>query len=384
MQRLRRPRAFGQHSERQTSWSFRINRLLFPLQNVYNANRPAHCQLVGTTHQVSGEMIAFIVRRILLLIPTLFFITIVTFLVIELPPGDYLDAYAANLAAGGDPVDQERLEALRKQFGLDKPAPLRYLQWVTNILRGNFGFSFEWNVPVEALIWERLALTFFISLSTILFTWVVGFLIGVYSAVNQYSIGDYIFTTLGFIGLGLPNFLIALVIMWYAFDQFGLRLSGLFSQEYRGAPWSLAKFWDMLTHLWLPLVILGTAGTAEMIRTMRANLLDELNKPYVETARAKGLKEQVLVRKYPVRVALNPFVSTVGWTLPNLISGATIVSVVLSLPTTGPMLLGALMTQDMYLAASFLLMLSVLTVVGTLVSDLLLAVLDPRIRMEAQ
>ncbi len=359
-------------------------RLLFPIQNIYNANRPAHCKLVGPTHRVSSEMIAFIVRRILLLIPTLFFITIVTFLVIELPPGDYLDAYAANLAAGGDPVDQERLEALRKQFGLDKPAPLRYLQWLTNILRGNFGFSFEWNVPVEQLIWERLALTFFISLSTILFTWVVGFLIGVYSAVNQYSIGDYIFTTLGFIGLGLPNFLIALVIMWYAFDQFGLRLSGLFSQEYRAAPWSLAKFLDMLTHLWLPLIILGTAGTAEMIRTMRANLLDELNKPYVETARAKGLRERVLVRKYPVRVALNPFVSTVGWTLPNLISGATIVSVVLSLPTTGPMLLGALMTQDMYLAASFLLMLSVLTVVGTLISDLLLAVLDPRIRMEAQ
>ena len=218
-------------------------------QNVYNANRPAHCKLVGPAHRVSSEMIAFIVRRILLLIPTLFFITIVTFLVIELPPGDYLDAYAANLAAGGDPVDQERLEALRKQFGLDKPAPLRYLQWLTNILRGNFGFSFEWNVPVENLIWERLALTFFISLSTILFTWIVGFLIGVYSAVNQYSIGDYIFTTLGFIGLGLPNFLIALVIMWYACDQFGLRLSGLFSQEYRAAPWSLAKFLDMITHL---------------------------------------------------------------------------------------------------------------------------------------
>ena len=266
-------------------------------------------------------MLAFIARRILLLIPTLFFITIVTFLVIELPPGDYLDAYAANLAAGGDPVDQERLESLRKQFGLDKPAPLRYLQWVTNILRGNFGFSFEWNVPVEDLIWERLALTFFISLTTILFTWVVGFLIGVYSAVNQYSIGDYIFTTLGFIGLGLPNFLIALVIMWFAFDRFGLRLSGLFSQEFQGAPWSLAKVGDMLTHLWLPLLILGTAGTAEIIRTMRANLLDELNKPYVETARAKGLKEQILVRKYPVRVALNPFVSTVGWTRPTSMPG---------------------------------------------------------------
>jgi peptide/nickel transport system permease protein len=329
-------------------------------------------------------MLRFIVRRVLLLIPTLFFISIVTFMAIELPPGDYLDAYAANLAAGGDPVEREELEAMRRQFGLDQPLPLRYLRWFTNVLRGDFGYSFEWNRPVSELIWERLALTFTISLSTILFTWILGFIIGVYSAVNQYSIGDYVFTTLGFIGLGLPNFLIALVVMYFAFDLYGLKLSGLFSREYQTAPWSLAKVWDMLKHLWLPVLILGTAGTAEMIRTMRANLLDELNKPYVETARAKGLQERKLVLKYPVRVALNPFVSTVGWALPNLISGATIVSVVLSLPTTGPMLLGALMSQDMFLAASFLFMLSVLTVIGTLISDILLALIDPRIRMEEQ
>ena len=329
-------------------------------------------------------MLQFIIRRTLLLIPTLFCISIVTFAVIELPPGDYLTSYAAILAAGGDPVDEQTLIALRRQFGLDKPVHLRYLQWVTNVMRGDFGFSFEWNRPVSELIWERLALTVAISLSTLLFTWIMGFVIGVYSAVNQYSIGDYIFTTLGFIGLGLPNFLIALVVIWYAFDQFNLKLSGLFSQEFQSAEWSLAKVWDMLKHLWLPVIILGTAGTAEMIRTMRANLLDELNKPYVETARSKGLTEQRLVYKYPVRVALNPFISTVGWILPNLISGSIIVSVVLSLPTTGPMMLRALLNQDMFLAASFLLMLSVLTVIGTLISDILLALLDPRIRMEDQ
>ncbi|MBV7334579.1 ABC transporter permease [Chloroflexi bacterium TSY] len=329
-------------------------------------------------------MLTFIFRRTLLLILTLFFISIVTFAVIELPPGDYLTSYEAILAAGGDPVDKEELNALRRQFGLDKPLPLRYLQWLTNVLQGNFGLSFEWNKPVGELIWERLALTITISLGTLLFTWIVGFAIGVYSAVNQYSIGDYVFTTLGFIGLGLPNFLIALVILWYAFDQFDLKLSGLFSQEYQSAPWSLAKVWDMLKHLWLPLIILGTAGTAGMIRVMRANLLDELNKPYVETARSKGLAEWRLIYKYPVRIALNPFISTVGWALPNLISGSIIVSVVLSLPTTGPMLLRALLNQDMYLAASFLLILSVLTVIGTLISDILLALLDPRIRMEDQ
>jgi peptide/nickel transport system permease protein len=327
-------------------------------------------------------MLQYIVRRILLLIPTLIGISIVAFFVIELPPGDYLTAHVANLEAGGDTVDQEQLESLKKQFGLDRPIHMRYLRWLWNVVRGNFGQSFEWNKPVGELIWERLILTVVITASTLVFTWILGFAVGVYSATHQYSVGDYIFTALGFIGLGIPNFLIALVIMWVAFSAFNMKLSGLFSQEFQSAPWSWARVLDMLQHLWLPMVILGISGTAGMIRTMRANMLDELRKPYVTTARAKGLEERKVLFKYPVRVALNPFVSTVGWALPRLVSGSTIVSVVLSLPTTGPLLLRALMNQDMFLAASFLMMLSVLTVIGTLLSDILLAWLDPRIRFE--
>ncbi len=325
-------------------------------------------------------MFQFILRRILLLIPTLIGISIVTFLIIELPPGDWVTAHVANLAAGGDTIDQEQLEAFRKQYGLNLPLHLRYLRWFWRVLHGDMGRSFEWGKPVGELIWERLALTVVITFSTLIFTWVIGFVIGVYSATNQYSAGDYFFTALGFIGLGIPNFLIALVLLWVGFSVFNVNLSGLFSQEFQSAEWSWAKVVDMLKHIWVPLLILGTAGTAGMIRTMRANVLDELRKPYVVTARAKGLTERKVLFKYPVRVALNPFVSTMGWALPGLISGATIVSVVLSLPTTGPILLRALMNQDMYLAASFVMMLSVLTVIGTLISDILLAVLDPRIR----
>jgi peptide/nickel transport system permease protein len=329
-------------------------------------------------------MLQYIIKRVLLLIPTLLGISIVAFFVIELPPGDYLTAHVAALAAGGDMVDQEQLDFLRRQYGLDRPIHVRYLRWLWNVVRGNFGQSFEWNMPVGALIWERLALTVVITSSTLIFTWIIGFVVGVYSATHQYSAGDYVFTMLGFIGLGIPNFLIALVIMWVAFSAFNLRLSGLFSQQFQSAPWSWAKVVDMLNHLWLPMAILGVSGTAGMIRTMRANMLDELRKPYVTTARAKGLSERRLLFKYPVRVALNPFVSTMGWALPRLVSGSTIVSVVLSLPTTGPLLLRALTYQDMFLAASFLMMLSVLTVIGTLISDILLAFLDPRIRFGGQ
>jgi len=328
-------------------------------------------------------MLGYILRRIVLLIPTLIGITIVTFIVIELPPGDYLTAYVMNLSAGGDVVDQEQLEALKRQYGLDLPVHQRYFHWVRNILRGDFGRSFEWNRPVTELIWDRLALTLVITVTTLLFTWIVGFAIGVYSATHQYSFLDYFFTSLGFVGLGTPDFMIALVLLWIGFSVFGANLTGLFSREFQTAPWSVAKFVDMLKHLWVPMIILGTAGTAGMARTMRANLLDELQKPYVETGRAKGLREWRLVFKYPVRVALNPFISTAGWALPGLISGATIVSVVLSLPTAGPLLLKALMGQDMYLAASFLMLLSVLTVIGTLISDILLAFIDPRIRFDA-
>lgn len=325
-------------------------------------------------------MLAYILRRILLLIPTLIGITIITFVIIELPPGDYVTAHAANLAAGGDTVDIEMLDAFRKQYGLDLPLHQRYFHWLGGVLRGNLGRSFEWNMPVTELIWERLALTLVITTTTLIFTWVVGFIIGVYSATHQYSIGDYLFTAMGFVGLGIPNFMVALVLLWVAFSTFGVNLSGLFSQEFQTAPWSLAKVADMIKHLWVPLIILGAGGTAGMARTMRANMLDELQKPYVEIARAKGLKESRLVFKYPVRVALNPFISTAGWSLPRLVSGATIVSVVLGLPTTGPMLLRSLMTQDMYLAASFVMILSILTVIGTLISDIILAWSDPRIR----
>jgi len=325
-------------------------------------------------------MLQYIGQRTLLLIPTLFVITIVCFLIIELPPGDFLTAYTATLAASGDTIDQDVLNALKRQYGLDRPIHIRYFKWIWGILHGDFGQSFGWNKPVKDLIWERLGLTVVITFTTLIFTWIVGFAIGIYSATHQYSIGDYLFTLLGFIGLGIPDFLIALVLMWIAWSYFDFNIGGLFSARFAEQPWSWAKFLDMLKHLWVPVIVLGTGGTAGLVRTMRANLLDELGKPYVETARAKGLKETQVIFKYPVRVALNPFVSTVGWYLPTLISGATIISVVLSLPTTGPLLLNALMSQDMYLAASFILLLSVLTILGTFISDLLLAWLDPRIR----
>jgi len=328
-------------------------------------------------------MLQYIARRLLLMIPTIIAISIVTFIIIQLPPGDYLTSLVANMALQGEDVDQAALEMLKQRYGLGQPVYVQYLKWVWGIIsRGDFGQSFEWNKPVTELIWERLALTFVLSLSTLLFTWIVAFPIGIYSAVRQYSLGDYVFTFLGFIGLATPNFLLALVLMYISFKYFNQSVGGLFSPEFVEAPWSWAKVVDLLKHLWIPMVILGTSGTAGLIRIMRANLLDELRKPYVVTARAKGLPERKLILKYPVRVALNPFVSTVGWTLPGLVSGSAIVSVVLSLPTTGPLLLRALMSQDMYLAGSFILMLSVLTVIGTLISDILLAWLDPRIRYQ--
>ncbi|HEX7040978.1 MAG TPA: ABC transporter permease [Trueperaceae bacterium] len=326
-------------------------------------------------------MLAYFVRRLLYMIPTLLAISVVSFFIIQLPPGDYLSTLVANLAAQGDQVDSARLIALRERYGLDQPVWVQYWKWVSGIvLRGDFGHSFEWNRPVSQLIWQRLGLTFVLSLSTLVFTWAISLPTGVFSAVRKYSIGDYVATFLGFIGLAIPNFLLALVLMYVAFKFFNQSVGGLFSPQFVDAPWSLAKVRDLLAHLWVPMVVIGTSGTASLIRIMRANLLDELHKPYVETARAKGLPEGRLLVKYPVRVALNPFVSTVGWVLPSLVSGEAIVAIVLSLPTTGPLLLRALDSQDMYLAGSFIMMLSVLTVVGTFVSDLLLAWLDPRIR----
>jgi peptide/nickel transport system permease protein len=315
------------------------------------------------------------------MIPTLLMISIISFIVIQLPPGDFLSTYIANLEMEGGAADAAVVEALRHRYGLDQPLALQYVKWMRNLLEGDWGQSLEWNRPVKELIGSRILLTFIISLTTMLFGWSLAFPIGIYSAVRQYSPGDYLFTAFSFIGVGIPNFLLALVLLYAIFKLFNYNAAGLFSVEFQDAPWSLAKVWDLLKHLWVPVIILATGGTAGLIRTMRANMLDELHRPYVTTARAKGLADRKVILKYPVRVALNPFISTVGWRLPGLISGTTIVSIVLGLPTTGPLLLGALQTQDMYLAGSFLFLLSSLTVIGTLISDILLGVLDPRIRL---
>lgn len=328
-------------------------------------------------------MLQFILRRLLYMIPTMIAISIVAFVIIQLPPGDYLTTLVASLASQGEQVDPAALKALENRYGLNQPVYVQYWKWISGILlRGDFGQSFSWNKPVSELIWSRLGLTFLLSFTSLLFVWAVAFPIGILSAVKQYSIGDYVATFFGFVGLATPNFLLALILMYISFKYFNQSVGGLFSPEYQEAPWSTGKMLDLLAHLWIPVVIIGTAGTASLIRIMRANLLDELRKPYVVTARAKGLPEWKLLLKYPVRIALNPFISTVGWVLPTLVSGAVITAVVLSLPTTGPLMLRALLSQDMYLAASFILLLSVLTVIGTLVSDLLLAWLDPRIRYE--
>ncbi len=326
-------------------------------------------------------MLTYILRRLLYMIPTLFAVSLVAFIIIQLPPGDYLTTYMAELESEGGVMDQQELEYLRERYGLDQPIHVQYFKWISGILlRGDFGYSFEWERPVRLMIWTRVGLTFVVTLTTLLFVWAVAFPIGFYSAVRQYSVGDYIATFFGFIGLATPNFLLALILMYVGFRYFGQSVGGLFSPEYMDAPWSVARFLNLLSHLWIPVVVLGTAGTASLIRVMRANLLDELRKPYVVTARAKGLSEARLLVKYPVRVALNPFVSTLGWVLPRLVSGSVVTAVVLNLPTTGPIMLRALRSQDMYLAGSFVLLLSTLTVIGTLVSDILLAWLDPRIR----
>ena len=329
-------------------------------------------------------MLAYILRRVLLMIPTLFVITIISFAVIQLPPGDYLTSYVSQLRETGDVVDEAELAALQERYGLGQPIYVQYYKWISGILlRGDWGQSMEWQMPVKALIWERMALTVVLSTASLLVSWFIAIPVGVYSATHQYSIPDYVMSVFSFIGAGTPGFMLALVVMWLAMSELGMSVGGLFSEEYITAPWNWAKVVDMLKHLWIPVLIIAINGTAGGIRTTRANLLDELNKPYVETARAKGLQERRMVWKYPVRVALNPFFSTVGWQLAGLISGQTLLAVVLSLQTTGPLLLRALTSQDMYLAGSFLLLLSTLTVIGTLLSDILLAWVDPRIRMGA-
>lgn len=328
-------------------------------------------------------MLQYMFRRLLYMIPTLIVISIIAFVIIQLPPGDYLTVYVAELAAQGEDVNDATLAQLRERYGLGLPWYQQYFRWMRNIiLKGDFGQSFTWGRPVNQLIWDRIGFTMLITFATTVFIWAVALPIGIYSATHQYSVGDYIATFFGFLGLATPNFLLALVFMYLAVQLFGQSVGGLFSPAYQDAPWTLAKFWDFLSHLWIPIIILGTAGTAGLVRIMRANLLDEINKPYVITARAKGVPERRLIWRYPVRVAMNPFISTIGWTLPTLVSGAIIVAVVLNLPTTGPLLLQSLMQQDMFLAGSFILITSCLTVIGTLISDILLAWLDPRIRYE--
>ena len=327
-------------------------------------------------------MLSFMLRRIAYMILTLFLISIVAFIIIALPPGDYLTTLIAQLRASGAAVDPGRIAALEVRYGLNQPEVVQYLKWISAIvLHGDFGQSFQLNRPVSDVLAQRLPLTVTIAVFTLLFTWAIAFPVGVYSAVRQYTVGDYIATTIGFLGLAVPNFLIALVLMFIGYRYFGQTVGGLFSPEYIDAGWNLGKFVDLLTHLWVPVVVLGMAGTAGLIRVLRANLLDELRKPYVVAARARGVPERRLIMKYPLRVAMNPFISTVGWILPVLVSGEVIVAQVLSLPTTGPVLLDSLLSQDMYLAGSIILIMSALTVIGTLLSDFALAWLDPRVRL---
>jgi peptide/nickel transport system permease protein len=327
-------------------------------------------------------MLQFIAHRLIIAALTLFVVSILSFVIIQLPPGDYLSSYIARLQAQGDPGAKEQGDALRVEYGLDRPLHVQYLKWIGNVMRGDFGMSFEWGRPVSELVGERLFLTIIVASSAMLFTWAIAVPIGIYSAVRQRSLGDYTFTFVGFLGLAIPDFLLALLLMFGCYSWFGINVSGLFSPEYIDAPWSWARVADLLKHLWIPSLVLGASGAAALIRTLRANLLDELRKPYVVTARAKGLPYWRAVLKYPLRIALNPLVSTSGYILPRLVSGSVIVSVVLSLPTVGPLLLGALLSQDMYLAGAIILLLSALTVIGTLISDILLVLLDPRIRLE--
>jgi peptide/nickel transport system permease protein len=349
-------------------------------------------------------MLTLIVQRVFWMIPTLLLISVISFFIIQLPPGDFLTSYISALEETGQPVDIEQVQQLRERYRLDRPVYIQYLGWMGGMspvawARGeealflgsighpilkkpDFGMSFEWNRPVSDLIGERLLLTMMISITTLLFTWALAIPIGIFSAVKQYSWGDYAFTLVGFIGLATPNFLLALIFMYVGFEFFDTSPGGLVGPEFEDQPWSLAKMGSFLLHIWVPVIVIGTAGTAGLIRVMRGNLLDELRRQYVITARAKGLRYWKLLVKYPVRVALNPIVSTVGWLLPAIVSGEIIVSVVLGLQTTGPLLLQALLNQDMFLAGSMVMLLSVLTVVGTLLSDILLLWLDPRIRYE--
>lgn len=327
-------------------------------------------------------MLTYILKRVLYMIPTLILISILVFTLIELPPGDYLTSYVNELIAAGETVDPKQIEFLRQEYGFDRPVWERYLVWASGMLVGDFGFSFEYELPVSEILGDRLFFTIIITFFTIIFTWIVAFPIGIYSATHQYSWGDYGLTFLGLLGLAVPNFLLALIMMYLAKQYFGTSIGGLVDPEFIDQPFSWAKFLSVLEHLWIPVIVIGTSGTAAMIRRVRANLLDELRRPYVTTARAKGVPEFKGLMKYPFRMSLNFFIADIGGILPTIISGAEVVAIVLSLETTGPLLIQALQSQDMYLAGSFLMLLGTLTVIGVLISDILLAILDPRIRLQ--
>jgi peptide/nickel transport system permease protein len=327
-------------------------------------------------------MLRFILKRLVLLPVLLLAFTVVVFARVQAPPGDFLMSYVAMLASSGSSMDAAQVEALKIQFGLDKPVYVQYLRWMEGIFRGDLGMSLEYGRQNTELIGERLLVTVLLALFAFVITWVVAIPAGIYSATHKNSVLDHVFSVLNYVGVATPNFMLALILMWFAFSNFGLMITGLFSPDYVLAPWSFARFVDLLKHMWLPAIVLGVAGTARLTRVMRANLLDELHKPYVAAARAKGMSEWKLVIKYPVRLALNPLISTIGWYLPQLFSGSLIVATVMNLPNIGPLLLRALTQQDMYLAGSILLIYCFLTIVGTLISDILLAIFDPRIRME--
>ncbi|MGQ9629326.1 MAG: ABC transporter permease [bacterium] len=329
------------------------------------------------------SFLSYVARRALLLIPLLIGISIISFVVIQIPPGDFLSVYITQLESRGYRITEEEVAKLKERYGLNYPIYVQYFIWMKNIvLYGDLGRSFSYDKAVSVLIKERIALSMLISICTLLFTWVVGLFIGVFSATHQYSVWDYIITFLGFIGISLPGFLIALMFIFVGIKYFNVNLSGLFSPQYVTAPWSLGKVLNMFQRIWVVILVLGIGGTAGVIRVMRGSLLDELRKPYVTTGRCKGLSERNLLWRYPVRIAINPFMSTIGWLVPGIVSGEALASIVLNVPTTGPLLLEALKTQDMYLAGSFILILSTLTVIGTLISDLLLAYIDPRIRYQ--
>ncbi len=328
-------------------------------------------------------MIRYIVIRTLTMVPTLFLISVLVFVIIELPPGDYFESYVSELRALGEDADLAEIEMLRERYGFDQPQIERYLRWAGGMLTGDFGYSFEYRLPVSEVVGDRFWLTILLSTVTILFTWALAFPIGIYSATHQYSWGDYGLTLLGLIGIAVPNFMLALVMMYFANTWFGVSIGNLMDRQYLNEPFSWEKLRSIMSHIWIPVFIIGTAGTAGMVRRLRANLLDELEKQYVVTARAKGLHPRKVLMKYPLRMALNFFISDIGSILPAMISGAEVTAIVLSLETTGPMLIRALQSQDMYLAGSFLMFLAFLTVIGVLVSDIALALLDARIRLGA-